>query len=367
MNVCMLTDKPLPTVRPTGVGIAAFSMALALSKRGNTVNYICRGEKDGTLSIGDNLTLRTVVHYSKDNLGASLAAIRGGAPDVVHVHSSAAAPSLVAAWALGRRTVFHSHGDQPLHPLGLTLVRSVEMSLSQRVIAVSERTRQDIIRNHGVPGSKVVVAYNGVDTDEFRPLPREPSVLQKYGLEEAEKLILSVGAVQARKGQMRMVECMPKVLSAWPGATYVNVGPTYDLAFTDSVLDRARELGVAGAVRLISGVPQEDLVALISAADLCVHPSSREPFGLAVVEEMACAKPVVALDSGALPEIIDNMVDGIIVGSMGRTLGDSILEILGDPALMRRMGAAARDKVTDKFTWDKTASRLEEIYRGLSQ
>jgi len=240
------------------------------------------------------------------------------------------------------------------------------MSLSQRVIAVSERTRQDIIKNHGVPGSKVVVAYNGVDTEEFRPVPRQPSILRKYGL-GAEMLILSVGAVQPRKGQMRMVECMPKILSAWPGATYVNVGPTYDVAFTNSVLDRARQLGVSDAVRLLAGVPQEDLVALISAADLCVHPSSREPFGLAVVEEMACAKPVVALDSGALPEIIDNMVDGVIVDSMGRTLGDSILAILSDPALMRRMGAAARDKVTDKFTWDKTASRLEEIYRGLRQ
>jgi glycosyltransferase involved in cell wall biosynthesis len=208
MNICMLTDKPLPSVRPTGVGVAAFSMALALSKRRDRVHYICRGEKEETTMVNDNFTVKTVPHYSKDNLGASLSAMKKGPQEIVHVHSSAAAPSLVAAWALGRPTVFHSHGDQPLHPIRLTLVRSVEMSLSQRVIAVSESTRQDIIKNHRVHQDKVDVVYNGVDTEEFRPIPHLPSVLQKYNLEGFQKLILSVGAVQPRKGQMIMVGCM---------------------------------------------------------------------------------------------------------------------------------------------------------------
>jgi len=366
MIVCMLTDKPLPAVRPTGIGIAAFSMALALSRRGVAVQYICRGGREETVEINGNLTVKTVRHFSKDNLRVSLSVMKESAPEIVHVHSSAAAPSLVAARALGKVTVFHSHGDQPLHPIGPTLIRNMEMGLSQRVIAVSESTRRDLIRNHGVSKEKVVVAYNGVDTQEFRPIPSPPSMLQRFGLEGFEKIILSVGAVQARKGQLTMVECMPAILKAWPHCAYVNIGSAYEVAFEEGVLRRARELGVSGAVRLLSGVSREELATLVNAADLCVHPSTREPFGLAVVEEMACAKLVVAFDIGAMPEIIEDEVDGILVAPKGREeLAKRILGILDDPGLMTRIGNAAREKVEAKFTWDKTAARLEEIYREL--
>jgi len=366
MNVCMLTDKPLPSDRPTGIGIAAFSMALALSRRRVGVQYICRGNREETKKINDYFALKTIRHFSKDNLRACLSMMKESAPEIVHVHSSAAAPSLVAARTLGRMTIFHSHGDQPLHPIGLTMIRNVEMTLSHRVVAVSESTRHDLIRNHGLPGEKVIVAYNGVDIQEFMPFPRQASILQRFGLEGFEKIILSVGAVQPRKGQLTMVECMPEILKASPHAAYVNIGNAYEEAFKGRVLERARELGVSDSVRLLAGVSRDDLVALINAADLCVHPSTREPFGLAVVEEMACAKPVVAFDIGAMPEIIDNSEDGILVAPRGKEeLARSILDILDDPGQMRKIGEAAREKVAAKFTWERTASRLEEIYLEL--
>jgi glycosyltransferase involved in cell wall biosynthesis len=364
----MLTDKPLPSERPTGIGVAAFSMAMALSRRGSEVHYLCRGEAEQTVEVNDHFKVQTIRHYSKDNLGATLAILRGAGCEVFHVHSSVAAPSLIAARVLGRPAVFHSHGDQPLRPLRLTLVRSIEMSLSQRIIAVSRSTRQDLIRNHHVSAEKVVVAYNGVDTDEFRPLRSRSSVLPRYGLEGYDKTILSVGALQQRKGQLTMVECLPELLRTWPRLGYVNVGTGYDEEFKDKVLERAKELGVAGAVRLLSTVPREDLVSLINAADLCVHPSMREPFGLAVVEEMACGKAVLAFNVDAMSEIIDNRVDGILVppGSKDE-LTASILALLGNTEMTAKVGDAARQKVTAEFTWDRTAARLEEIYREVWQ
>jgi glycosyltransferase involved in cell wall biosynthesis len=368
MNICMLTDKFLPSQKPTGVGVAAYGMALALTKRGSSVHYICRGETDGTTAVNDRLAVQTIKHFSKDNLGASLKILKEGRCDIFHVHSSAAAPSLLAARALRKPTVFHSHGDQPLHPLGLTLIRSVEMGLSQRVITVSENTRQDIIRNHHVPSDKVVVAYNGVDPEEFSPSGDRSSILGRYNLEGYEKIVLSVGAIQPRKGQLTMVGCLPEILKAWPRLAYVNVGTEYDEAFKSRILERASDLGVSRAVRLLPSVPREDLVALVNAADLCVHPSVREPFGLAVVEEMACGKAVLAFNVDAMPEIIDDRVDGILVEpNRSEDLTKTILQALGDPGLTRRLGDAARLKVAAKFTWDRTAAQLEEIYHRVGQ
>ena len=362
----MLTDKSLPSERPTGIGVAAYNMALALAKRGNNVQYLCRGETEGREDVTDHLTVRTIKHYSKDNLGASLSILKSEGCEVFHVHSSAAAPSLIAAWALRRGAVFHSHGDQPLHPLRLTLIRNIEMSLSQRVIAVSQSTRQDIVNNHHIPSEKVVVAYNGVDVGEFTAMLPQSTVLARYGLDGYQKIVLSVGAVQPRKGQFTMVECLPKILTRWPELVYVNIGTSYDEAFKAKVIRRAAELGVQRALRLLPQVPREDLISLINAADLCVHPSIREPFGLAVVEEMACSKAVVSYKLGAIPEIIDDGVDGILVSpNDNHELQSAIIGALDDPGLAKKLGEAAREKVMAKFTWDRTASRLEEIYEDL--
>jgi len=365
MNICMLADKPLPSERPTGIGVAAFNIALALSRRGNTIHYVCRGKAETTANINEHLTVQTIRHFSKDNLAASLSILKKEGCNLVHVHSSAAAPSLVAAWALGRPTLFHSHSDQPLHPLGLTLIRNVEMSLSQRVITVSQSTREEIVRNHRLSPGKVVVAYNGVDTDEFKPFPPPASVLRKYGLEGYNKIVLSIGTVEKKKGQARMVECLPELLRAWPDLVYVNAGAATE-PFQSRLLGRAERLGVSKAVRLLPPLPREELVALINAAEICVHLSTREAFGLAVVEEMACAKTVIAFNLDAMPEIIEDRVDGLLVnpGSM-EDLTKSMLGALGDPELAGSIGQAARLKVSSKFTWERTASRLEEIYRGL--
>jgi glycosyltransferase involved in cell wall biosynthesis len=363
MNVCMLADKPLPAERPTGIGVAAYSMALALARRGVAVHYICRGEEDRTTEVNPRLSVQAIKHFSRDNLASSLSVIRQGGCQLMHVHSSSAVPSLVGAWALRKPTIFHSHSDQPLHPLGLTLVRNVEMGLSRRVITVSRSTRAELMRNHHLPGGKVSVAYNGVDPDEFRPSASVPTILRKYGLEGCDRMILSIGTLQKKKGQSTMIECLPRILKSWPRLLYVNAGSSNDRDYRSRLLARADELGVSRAVRLLPLLPRDELVGVINAADLCVHLSTQEAFGLAVVEEMACSKAVIAFDSCAMPEIIDDRVNGFLVRPGSREdLIASILDALSDPNMAKRLGGAARAKVLAKFTWDQTASRLEVIF-----
>lgn len=363
MRVCMFEDKPLPSERPTGIGVAAFNMALALSRHGTTVRLVCRGETERTTSVNNNLTVQTLRHYSRDNLTAFLATLREGRIEIVHVHSSSAVPSLVAARALRRPALLHVHGDEPLRPNRLTVIRQIGMNLSQRVIATSGNTREDIIRNHHISPRKVVVAYNGVDIEEFRPSTGPSNITSKYGLDPYDKIILSVGTVQQSKGQSIVVECLPKILERWPRLVYVNIGAPYDLAFQSRLLERVRELGVSKAVKLLSGLPQSDLVALINAANLCVHPSTREGFGLAVVEEMACGKTVLAFSVDSIPEIIDDRSDGLLIRPNNKDdLERFILDALEDPQMTKKLGDAARLKVASKFTWDQTASRLEKIY-----
>jgi glycosyltransferase involved in cell wall biosynthesis len=366
MRVITLVDKPVPSERPTGIGVAAFNMALALSRRRVDVHYVCRGAVEETISMNDHLRVQTIRNYSRDNVRVSLEALRKEAPDVFHVHSTAALPSLFLGRVFGTTVAMHSHGDEPLHPIRLALMRKAGMILSQRVIAVSEATRDDIIRTQHLSPKKIAVVYNGVSVEDFRPLPQTTHILQKYGLEGAGKILLSVGAVQQRKGQWTIIHCLPKILEIWPGLIYVNVGRAYDSLYQNQLLKEAERLGVSKNFRLLTGVPHDDLVALINSADVCVHPSTREAFGLAVAEEMACARPVVALDVDAMHEIIDDGVNGLLVQLNDHdNLTASILRLLADTELARRIGEAARAKVVAKFTWDQAAADLETLFREM--
>ncbi|MGD0637082.1 MAG: glycosyltransferase family 4 protein [Nitrososphaerales archaeon] len=366
MKVSMFVDKPLPSERPTGIGVAAFNMALALSRREITVRYVCRGGKDGAFSWNDHLTIQTIANYSRGNLGAARNLLRNEEFDVVHVHSSAALPSLILARALGKAVVMHSHGDEPLHPIRLALMRKVGMSLSQRVIAASNSNRDELIRNQRLSPGKISVVYNGVSTEAFKPSGGSAYVRPRYGLEVGGKIIFSIGTVQGRKGQSKIIQCLPEILQRWPNLTYVNVGRAYDPSYQDRLIKEAERLGVARRIRLLEEVPQDDLVALINSADVCVHAALREGFGLAVVEEMACGRPVVTFDIPTMAEIIESDVDGIRVQPNNREdLTKSILKLLEDPHLSRKLGDAARAKVIAKFTWDRAASRLEALYGEL--
>ena len=331
MKVSMFVDKPLPDERPTGIGVAAFNMALALSKQNTTIRYICRGRTDRTFVWNNQLTVQTIVNYSRDNLRAASNLLSSERIDVVHVHSSAALPSLLLAKTLGKAVVMHSHGDEPLHPIRPALMRKIGMNLSNRIIAASKSNRDELIRNQRLSPEKVSVVYNGVSVEDFKPSSESSHVLSKYGIEDGGRVLLSIGTVQERKGQWKVIQCLPGILRRWPNLTYVNVGRAYDSSYQERLLEEARRLGLSERVRLLTEVSQEDLVSLINSASVCVHASVREGFGLAVVEEMACGKPVVTFDIPAMAEIIDSGVDGLRVQPNSREdLTQSILKLLAE-------------------------------------
>lgn len=365
MKVAVFVDKPLPEERPTGIGVAAYEMSLALSKRGLKVHYVCRGRADESFASSESMMIHQVRNYSRDNVREALKIVKQGKPNVVHVHSSSALPALILGRAFCPVVIMHSHGDEPLRPLRPALMRKVGMNFSHKVVAISEDTKRGLVRQ-GIPSKKIAVVYNGVDVEEFEPRPATSVILEKYGLADSGDIVLSIGTVQKRKGQWRMLRCMPELLKERPDLVYVNIGSAYDSSYLNGLKDEAARLGVSDNVRFLSGVPQKDLPSLVNSAKLCVHLATREGFGLAVVEEMASGKPVVAFNVAALPEIIEDGVDGVLVAPQdSQALTKWIGTLLNSHVLAQRIGDAARAKVVSKFTWDQTARQLERVYKGL--
>ena len=276
---------------------------------------------------------------------------------VVHTHHMRSAPSRLAVLAARVRrqaTVVTDHGLQGGDWLGL-LPR-----LFDRFLAVSAYSAREF---HMPPGRTRVI-YGGADPARYAPDP----AARRHG-------VLFVGRLTPHKGVDRLIEALPE------GATLRIAGSTgHDPHPPErDYPDLLRQLAAGRAVTFLGPVGDDELPELYRQAAVLALPSLRrtrygrairvsELLGLVTLEAMASGTPVVASRLGGLPEIVQHGVTGFLVepGDAGE-LRERLAEILGDPALARRLGRNARDLVLDRFTWVACAERCLETYQELAR
>ena len=217
-----------------------------------------------------------------------------------------------------------------------------------RVLAVSERTKRDLIELYGLPDEKIVVTPNGVDPAFSPDGPRDTGAGGPYAL--------VVGTLQPRKDPVAAIEAL--AVLGDQELRLVFAGPDKGgRADAERAADRA---GLASRVEFRGHVPLEDLAALYRGAACLVFPSRYEGFGLPALEAMATGTPVVATAAGALPEVagdaailVEERNPAALAGGIERALAD------------RERLVAAGLKRARRFSWAETARRTLEVYREL--
>jgi glycosyltransferase involved in cell wall biosynthesis len=217
---------------------------------------------------------------------------------------------------------------------------------ADRVLAVSERTKRDLIEFYDVPPKKIVVTPNGVDP-AFSPEGPTPN---------GSPYALVVGTLQRRKDPEAAIEALALLGDA--DLRLVFAGPDKGgRADAERAADRA---GLSGRVEFRGHVPLDELAALYRGAACLVFPSRYEGFGLPVVEAMATGTPVVATTAGALPEVagdaailVEERNPAALAGGIERALADR-----------ERLVAAGLERAR-AYTWAETARRTLEVYRSL--
>ena len=286
---------------------------------------------------------------------------------VAHAHTwYASMAALLIRTLYGIPLVVTLHSLEPLRPWkedqlgpGYLISSGVERHAVQsadRVIAVSEAMRADVLRHFSIDSGRVVVVHNGIDPDVFARTQRR-GVLERLGIREP--YVLFVGRISEQKGLFDLVEAASALP---PTLTVVLCAATPD---TPAIEDRLRR-ALAGnpAIRWIPEMlPVPDVVELYSHAALFVCPSVYEPFGLIDLEAMACGTPVVASAVGGIVEVVEDGRTGLLVPP-GRPaeLAAAIRTLLDDPSRARAMGVAGRRRVEERFTWERVAERTERVY-----
>jgi phosphatidylinositol alpha-1,6-mannosyltransferase len=263
----------------------------------------------------------------------------------------------------------YAHGEE------LTLARtSSELTwLTRRalrgaagVVANSRHTRDLLARDWGVSPERVHVLHPGVDTHTFVPAPPDPAVRADLGWGER-PVVLTVGALQQRKGQDMMIRALPKLLRRFPDLLYVIAGEGWERTYLERLVN---DLGVGAAVQF-RGVPQDDeLVRCYQQCDLFALPNRQvgwnfEGFGIVLLEAQACGKPVLAGDSGGTAETLRASETGVVADCTSPdALAGAVADCLSDPGRLARMGARARPWAVEQFDWSALLPRAAKLFEG---
>jgi glycosyltransferase involved in cell wall biosynthesis len=220
------------------------------------------------------------------------------------------------------------------------------------VITVSENSRLDINRQMHVPLERMTVVPVGVDPTVFRP---DPSIRPERG-----RLMVTSSSDVPMKGLVPLLEAVAK-LRAEREIQLCVIGQPRKGGRVDRAIDR---LGLGDIVTTITGVSDAELAALYSRAEVAVVPSLYEGFSLPAIEAMSCGVAVVATTGGALPEVIgESGRTGVLVTPDDpEALVRAIRDLLDDPAARARLGAAGRQRVMERFTWEVTAKGTAACY-----
>jgi len=226
------------------------------------------------------------------------------------------------------------------------------------IVAISERTRRDIMELYGIDEAKIRIVYQGCD----------PAFRQKFSADEiaATRLeyrlerpyLLSVGTFEPRKNQLLAVEAMPSVPA---GTDLVLIGR--QTPYQRRVEERVGELGLRQRVRLLSNVPQAKLPALYQGASAFLYPSRYEGFGIPVLEALCSGVPVVAA-SGSCLEEVGGKAALYCSPDSAASLAHQINRLLQHPEEAAERAAIGLRRA-EMFTPRRIAEAMMEVYQEL--
>jgi glycogen synthase len=377
MKVLMLTREYPPHVYG-GAGVVVDELTRALARR-MAVEVRCFGER---AEVSAPFPVRGYAPWARvgggsdgpryapalETLSIDLAMARDPVDaQIAHAHTWYADMAGLLIRMLHRiPLVVTLHSLEPLRPwkadqlgsgyLLSTWIERTAVEAADRVIAVSNRMREDILQHFRVDPARAVVIHNGIDPERYRRTAARDA-LERLGVREP--FVLFVGRITDQKGIFDLLEAARALP---PEVQVVLCASAPD---TPEIEERLRR-SVAGrpALRWIGEMlPVDDVIQLYSHAAVFCCPSVYEPFGLINLEAMACETPVVASAVGGILEVVADGVTGLLVPPRRPDeLAAALTTLLADPRRGRAMGAAGRTRVEERFSWASVAARTEALY-----
>jgi alpha-maltose-1-phosphate synthase len=304
------------------------------------------------------------------------------AVDIVHSHTwYANLAGHLAAMLHDIPHVVTAHSLEPLRPWkaeqlggGYRLSSWAERTAYESaaaVIAVSTGMRTDILNAYpAIDPARVQIIPNGIDTELYAPVP-ERDVLDRYGLRTDRPIVLFVGRITRQKGVAHLVAAAADFAPDVQLALCAGSPDTPELAAEITAGVARLQAQRDGVVWIQQMLPRSELLQLLTAADVFICPSIYEPQGIVNLEAMACETAVVASRVGGIPDVVVEGETGLLVDyapdqrEFEAGLAAAVNELVADPARIRAMGLAGRQRAVQEYGWAAIAERTAALYQSL--
>jgi alpha-maltose-1-phosphate synthase len=372
----LLVTREYPPHIYGGAGVVVDQLSRALARRMG-VEVRCFGPRDPR---PDGIAVRGYTPWERvggkdvrfapalETLSIGLAMARDPVDaDVVHAHTWYADMGALWISQLHRIPLIVTlHSMEPLRPwkadqlgsgyLVSSWIEKTAVEAAQRVIAVSNKMREDILAHFSADPSRVVVIHNGIDPELFKRTAARDA-LDRLGVRSP--YVLFVGRITDQKGIFHLLEAARQLPA---GVQVVVCASAPDTPEIEERLRRA--VAELPNVRWINEmVPVDVVTQLYSHAAVFACPSVYEPFGLINLEAMACETAVVASAVGGILEVVEDGTTGVLVPpARPEALAAALNALLANPAQARAMGQAGRRRVEAHFSWTAIAERTEQVY-----
>jgi glycosyltransferase involved in cell wall biosynthesis len=292
--------------------------------------------------------------------------------DIVHLHEFRTLQNAAAARAArehGVPYVLQAHGSVPRVGSWKTLKLLYDAVYGYKLLRGASRaialTKAEAghYKQMGVPEEKIAIIPNGIDLSEYSDLPPKGAFKERFNVPEDKRIVLYIGRIHWIKGVDILVRAYALLAKqpSFKDAILVVAGP--DDGYLGRVKSLVRELGISGSVLFTGPLYGRDKLSAYVDAEFVVLPSRYETFPNVVLEAYACAKPVIASNVEAMPDIVLHGETGLLFRAGDeRELATLLLHLLENPGEIIRMGQNAQRFVKDTLSMDKIIVRLEKIY-----
>ncbi len=276
--------------------------------------------------------------------------------DVIHAHDWLTYPAGIAAKkASGKPLVIHVHAtdfDRSGGKVNPTVfeIEKTGMHIADKIIAVSNLTRNTVIDKYGIHPDKVVTVYNAVD-----PLPDDERLQLKRGINE--KVVTFLGRITLQKGPEYFVMAAHKVLQKMDNVRFVMAGSG---ELMEKMIQWTSSLGISDRFHYTGFLKGDDVFRMFSLSDVYVMPSVSEPFGISPLEAMQSNVPSIISHQSGVAEILKYAikVDFWDVDA----LADAIYGLLNYPSLAEMFKKYGVQEVND-MKWENSGKKVYNIYQ----
>ncbi|MCH8285903.1 glycosyltransferase family 4 protein [candidate division KSB1 bacterium] len=288
--------------------------------------------------------------------------------DILHLHISKDLSSVVLAKKLAGRgkIIFSQHMDSRYNKKDLFhrwAFRNIAM-----IATVTKAVRKNVLEFTSVSHNQVMCIYNGVDMEKYNGKNENSSFKSELNIPEKSLVVGLVGRLDRLKKQELLIEAAPAVLEKYPDTYFVMVGAETNsktgVGYRDYLEQLINRKNLSKKFRLVEFT--EKITDLVSIFDISLLSTTKETFGMVLIEAMAMGIPVIGTDAGGVPEIIDDGVNGLLFepDNPGE-LSNCLKKLLADEKLRISMGNEGIKKVKAVFDINKKLIEYERLFYSM--